>query len=59
MKSPEQVISDFMETEGRFEAGKDGWLWCSDSNAGFSPTDLIKALSDAGYAIVKNEDVRR
>ena len=46
----EDVIIKFMENQG-FEAQKNNFLWCPDSNAGFHPVELLAALNAAGYTI--------
>lgn len=51
-KTAEQVIADFM-TDQRFDLHDNGWLHCSDSNAGFRPSDLVDALREAGFEITK------
>ena len=57
MSEPEQIIARFMELQS-FELTQPDWLWCSDSNAGFHPAELVAALEAGGYRLVRDNAAR-
>ena len=57
VSEPEQIIARFMEQQS-FELTQPDWLWCSDSNAGFHPAELVAALEAGGYLLVRDKAAR-